>query len=120
MSMMFFCRSCAFVILTSFARASVDGFTSAPLATAIAEQFPEASGVIVGDALRAALVAEGVPLSEALCVRDYSVPCPVGWVDAGDGGTCLAPDSYVGPCSESINFRGLPAYEKMLAASRCG
>ena len=113
-------RGCAFVTLLSCVRASIDGFTSVPLAVAVAEQFPEASNVIVGDALREALVAEGVPLSDALCVRDYSVPCPMGWVDAGDGGTCLAPDAYAGPCSESVDFRGLPVHEKMVAASRCG
>ena len=95
----------AIVSLTSFAGAAADGLTSAPLAAAVAEQFPEASNVIIGDALRAALVAEGVPLSDALCVRDYSVPCPMGWVDAGDGGTCLAPDAYAGPCSESVDWR---------------
>ena len=119
-SVMVFRLSCAFVSLNSFAGAAIDGFASAPLAAAVAEQFPEASGVIVGDALRAALVAEGLPLSEALCLRDYSAPCPMGWVDVGDGGTCLAPDAYTGPCSESVDFRGLPAHEKMLAASRCG
>ena len=93
---------------------------AAPLATTVAEQFPEASQVMVGDALRAALLAEGVPLAEASCVRDYSVPCPVDWVDAGDGGTCLAPNAYAGPCGESIDYRGLSVHEKMLTASRCG
>ena len=100
--------------------AAVGARSSAPLADAISEQFPQASQVIVADALSEALVAEEVPLSEAGCVRDYSAPCPLGWVDVGDGGTCLAPDAYAGPCGESVDYRGLSAHEKMLAASRCG
>ena len=100
--------------------ASFEASSSAPLAITIAEQFPKASQVIVGDALRAALVAEDIPLAEASCVRDYSVPCPVGWVDVGDGGTCLAPNAYVGPCGDSIDYRGLSVHEKMLTAFRCG
>ena len=94
--------------------------SAAPLAITVAEQFPEASQVIVGDSLRAALVAEGVPLAEATCVRDYSVPCPVDWVDVGDGGTCLSPGAYAGPCGDSIDYRGLSVHEKMLIAYRCG
>ena len=32
----------------------------------------------------------------------------------------MAPDAYAGPCGDSIDYRGLSAHEKMLAASRCG
>ena len=97
-----------------------EGHLAAPLAASVAEQYPEASPQVIGDALLAALSAEDVALSEMACVRDYSAPCPIDWMDVGDGGTCVAPDAYEGPCGESVDYRGLSAHEKMLAASRCG
>lgn len=112
--------SFGFIDVLMCASMRADSHSSAPLAARIAEQFPEASSQVVAGALQAALSAENVPLSEAECVRDYSLPCPMNWVDAGDGGTCLAPDAYAGPCGESTDYRGLSAHEKMLAASRCG
>ena len=114
------CMFCVLLQILCCECASFEASSSAPLAITIAEQFPQASQVIVGDALRAALVAEDIPLAEASCVRDYSVPCPVDWVDVGDGGTCLAPNAYVGPCGDSIDYRGLSVHEKMLTAFRCG
>ena len=114
------CMFCVLLQILCCECASFEASSSAPLAITIAEQFPKASQVIVGDALRAALVAEDIPLAEASCVRDYSVPCPVDWVDVGDGGTCLAPNAYVGPCGDSIDYRGLSVHEKMLTAFRCG
>lgn len=70
--------------------------------------------------LRIALLAEGLPESEAQCVRDYNNPCPLGWIDSGDGGTCAAPVSYNGPCGSSLDFRGFAGHEKMRLAHACG
>ena len=72
------------------------------------------------DATAAALRAEGIPLTEAQCVRDYNAPCPTGWIDLGDGGSCKAPVSYDGPCGGELSFRGLAAHEKMQLADSCG
>ena len=33
-------------------------------------------------------------LTELLCMRDYSVPCPERWADLGDGVNCLAPEGF--------------------------
>ena len=72
------------------------------------------------EALRNALLAEGLPESEAQCARDYNDPCPTGWVDAGDADTRFAPASYEGPCGSSLSFGGLAAHEKMTLAHSCG
>ena len=71
------------------------------------------------DATAAALRAEGIPLAEAQCVRDYNAPCPTGWLDLGDGGSCTAPVSYDGPCGAELSFKGLAAHEKMQLADSC-
>ena len=72
------------------------------------------------DATVDALRAEGLPLSEAQCVRDYNAPCPTGWTDLGDGGSCAAPVTYDGPCGGALSFKGLAAHEKMQLADSCG
>lgn len=89
-----------------------------------AVQFPNVSAAALRAAFRGAtadaLQAEGLPLSEAQCVRDYNAPCPLGWVDLGDGGSCTAPVSYEGPCGGELSFGGLAAHEKMQLADSCG
>ena len=109
-------RACAALApLLALARADAP---AGPLMQALAQQFPDAPGQALADALQSALQVEGVPLAEAACERDYGAPCPLGWVDAGDGGTCSAPLGYDGPCL-SLDLRGLPADEKMRAAAQC-
>ena len=89
----------------------------------LVSRFPNVSTASLRVAFRSAfegaLLAESLPASEALCVRDYNVPCPVGWVDLGDGGSCSAPVSYEGPCGGELSFRGLAAHEKMSLAESC-
>ena len=90
----------------------------------VAARFPKASDVMLRTALSAsvaqALEAEGMPASEGQCVRDYNAPCPLGWIDHGDGGTCAAPITYDGPCGNSLDFKGMAAHEKMSLAESCG
>ena len=89
----------------------------------LVSRFPNVSTASLRVAFRSAfegaLLAESLPASEALCVRDYNVPCPGGWVDLGDGGSCSAPVSYEGPCGGELSFRGLAAHEKMSLAESC-
>jgi len=71
-------------------------------------------------AMADSLRAEGLPLAEAQCPHDYTAPCPLGWVDLGDGGSCAAPVSYDGPCGGELSFKGLAAHEKMQLTDLCG
>ena len=56
-------------------------------------------------ALEAVAAAEGVPLGDLLCVKDFS-GCPAGWADFD--GSCSAPPSYEGPCPREVVFAGSP------------
>jgi len=108
-------------VSASFVSKAVGG--SAAFAN-LSARFASASAASLRAALRqataAALRAEGVPLAEAQCVRDYNAPCPTGWVDLGDAGSCEAPVSYDGPCGAELSFKGLAAHEKMQLADSCG
>ena len=90
----------------------------------LSARFQSISSASVRAALRDATVdalrSEGVPLSESQCVRDYNAPCPTGWKDLGDGGSCAAPVAYDGPCGGELSFKGLAAHEKMQLADSCG
>ena len=109
-------RACAVIVpLLALARADA---AAGPLMQALAREFPNASKWALAGALRSALQVEGVPLSEAACERDYGAPCPLGWLDAGNGGTCSPPLGYDGPCA-SIDVRGSSAFGKMRAAAEC-
>ena len=110
-------------------RASPTSFMSAAVpkpATvgAMAAQFPNATAAALRaaltDALAQAMLAEGLPISELQCARDYDSPCPLGWVHGTNGGMCGAPASYEGPCGSSLDFRGLAAHEKMALGHLCG
>ena len=110
-------------------RASPTSFMSAAVpkpATvgAMAAQFPNATAAALRaaltDALAQAMLAEGLPISELQCARDYDSPCPLGWVHGTNGGMCGAPASYEGPCGSSLDFRGLAAHEKMALGHSCG
>ena len=105
----------------SFVSTSVGGPASfANLRAQFAGVSAESLRASLRDATAAALRAEGLPLAEAQCVRDYNAPCPTGWVDLGDGGSCAAPVSYDGPCGGELSFKGLAAHEKMQLADSCG
>ena len=109
-------RACAVIVpLLALARADA---AAGPLMQALGREFPNASKWALAGALRSALQVEGVPLSEAACERDYGAPCPLGWLDAGNGGTCSPPLGYDGPCA-SIDVRGPSAFGKMRAAAEC-
>ena len=91
------------------------------LAAVSAKVSAAAPGVVeeaVGVALARVLSDEGLQDNEALCDRDYSVPCPEGWVDRGAGGSCFPPIGYAGPCFE-VDVRGLSPLEKAKAAASC-
>lgn len=57
--------------------------------------------------------------SETGCLKDYSLACPMGWSDSGDGETCSAPIGYRGSCPLSMSFKGTPN-DKLVLAERCG
>ena len=97
-------------VLLGFVHCSASPLGDRVLAAVSAKVSAAGPGVAdeaVGVALARVLSDEGLHDNEAMCDRDYSVPCPEGWVDRGDGGSCSPPIGYVGPCSE-VDLRGLP------------
>lgn len=85
--------------------------------------FPEEPEIAVRKAVAGGLVRaigdEGLNLHDVVCNRDYAVPCPTGWADAGDGNTCFAPLDYQGPCGPKITVGGMAPERKRLEAARC-
>ena len=69
---------------------------------------------VLGDALVASAIAEGVDYSSVSCVRNFSAACPSGWTGGAAG--CRASS---GPCSGVIDFSGLTPVEKSSVASQC-
>jgi len=94
------------------------------LAQEIMQDFPDAAAETVEQALVQALSSaaarEEVQTSELMCLRDYTNPCPIGWMDRGDGATCSAPPNYQGICSKVMKFGGLTPVAKRRLASECG
>ena len=86
--------------------------------------FPNATfthaGVVMSSAISNALAAEGLRGVDADHARDYNAPCPLAWIDRGDGDACDAPASYEGPCGGTLHFGGLAAHEKINLANSCG
>jgi CPW-WPC domain-containing protein len=74
------------------------------------------AGVRAETPLEAIAVAEGIPIGDLLCVKDFS-GCPSGWADYE--GSCFAPLGYDGLCPGEVAFEGSPK-EKSLLAARCG
>jgi len=72
------------------------------------------------DGLTRAAADENVQMLDLICNRDYSLTCPTGWIDVGDGAKCSAPNNYMGKCSAQEEFGGLTPQEKSSLASRCG
>lgn len=96
--------------------------TAELVATDLAQRFPaedaDALSRVAAAALSRAAGDEGV--SSSVLAKDYSVTCPSGWADAGDGSKCLAPFGYQGPCGESAEFGGLAPRQKEALARECG
>jgi CPW-WPC domain-containing protein len=93
-----------------------------PVAAELAKRFP-AEDVEMLSRVAAAAVAraagdEGVSIGAL--TKDYSVTCPLGWADAGDGSKCLAPFGYQGSCGDSAEFGGLAPHQKEALARDCG
>jgi len=105
-----------------------EGLSSAPLLDGLAEQLvqdypsqpPVAIEKALSDGLKTAADDEGMQLSDLTCNRDYSVACPEGWVDTGDGSTCAAPLAYKGVCAATVSFGGLTPNSKSRLADKCG
>jgi len=93
-----------------------------PVATELAKRFPtedvEMLSRVAAAAVARAAGNEGV--SSGVLTKDYSVTCPLGWADAGDGSKCLAPFGYQGPCGDSAQFGGLAPHQKEALAHDCG
>ena len=70
----------------------------------------------LSDAVQAAALAEGIPVDDVLCSKNYS-GCPSGW--ASMGSDCLAPVNYSGSCGKSVSFSGLAPFEKAGLAQKC-
>ena len=61
------------------------------------------------------------PCTKIVCVKDFSVNCPVDWADAGSG-VCNAPSTYQGPCSKRVDlaaYRGRSDLKRAFE-TRCG
>jgi len=90
----------------------------------LSKEFPDVADETIGQALlNAVFVAaanENVPMHDISCIRDYSVACPQGWMDVGDGVTCWAPSDYKGACASSLGFGAMSPLEKSLSADTCG
>ena len=112
-----FVCSCVAVGAGASSRAAAD-----VVAADLAKRFPaedvEMLGRVAAVAVARAAGDEGVS-SDALS-KDYSVTCPLGWADAGDGSKCLAPFGYEGPCGDSAEFGGLAPQQKEALARECG
>ena len=61
-----------------------------------------------------------VNLRESVLRKDFSVACPIGWVDGGDGSKCTPPFGYQGACSEGVEFGQLDPEGKEARANECG
>jgi CPW-WPC domain-containing protein len=72
------------------------------------------------ESLQTAAAAEGLPAHDLLCVRDYSACCPEGWIEEGDGKSCLAPIEYRGNCATKMEYSGMTPLEKSVQALACG
>ena len=54
------------------------------------------------------------------CTRDFSGPCPQGWLVDAAGATCSPAAGYTGPCSGPISFAGYNAEMLRYFSSQCG
>jgi CPW-WPC domain-containing protein len=97
---------------------------SAGLLNVLRQHFTDEPDVSIHEALKEAskwaAENEDVPLDIDGCDLDLDAACPLGWADAGDGGSCLAPQVYNGRCGDRVQFGGLLPMEKMEQAERCG
>lgn len=75
--------------------------------------------VAVHEALTAAAAAAGIPPILRACDVDFDAACPIGWTDAGDSASCLAPHLYDGPCDSRVDFGSLLPIDKLTKAAKC-
>lgn len=55
------------------------------------------------------------------CQKDFTYPCPADWFSSNSGQSCLAPNTYKGPCQGSLDgLVDLGAVEKQALESKCG
>ena len=54
------------------------------------------------------------------CARDFSAPCPQGWLADPAGVTCSPAAGYLGPCSGPVSFAGYNAEMLRHFSSSCG
>ena len=54
------------------------------------------------------------------CARDFSGPCPEGWLADTASATCRPFAGYVGPCSRAMSFAGYNAEMLQQFSSSCG
>lgn len=52
------------------------------------------------------------------CTQNFDSQCPAGWA-TGDGGMCLAPSSYAGPCDYGLNTTLMDASQKAAFGLKC-
>merc|ERR1712190_345239 len=52
------------------------------------------------------------------CDQDFSLTCPKGWSEIG--GLCVAPATYAGDCSFSVNTTGMSDVQKSALGFKCG
>ena len=109
---------CVVLAVVSCSASPLGDRVSAAVSAKVSPAGPAIVAEAVGVALSRVLSEEGLGANEFLCDRDYSEPCPEGWVDRGDGGSCFPPVGYAGPCVE-LNLRGLPPLDKAKAAASC-
>jgi len=97
---------------------------SAGLLNMLQQHFADEPDVSIQEALKEAstwaAANEDLPLDILGCDLDLDAACPLGWADAGDGGSCLAPQIYNGRCGNRVQFGGLLPIEKLEQAGRCG
>jgi CPW-WPC domain-containing protein len=113
----FFAFVCSCVAAGAAAASPAD-VVAADLSNRFPGEDAEMLGRVAAAAVARAAGDEGVS-SDALA-KDYSITCPLGWADAGDGSKCLAPFGYQGPCGDSAEFGGLAPHQKEALARDCG
>lgn len=100
----------------SFLRAPVLGGLEGELRNMFPSETPSGIKASIHAALASAAEQEGIDVEEMSCARDYS-GCPGGW--ARTAGGCIAPNSYSGTCTGTMDFSGTPV-EKAQLAQQCG
>lgn len=111
------------VAIVAVASAACSVFASKPLTLeALQARFPGEDKELLAHIAHAAFedVLIELNLKEAVLRKDFSVACPIGWLDGGDGSKCTPPFGYQGACSEGVEFGQLDPEGKEARANECG